>query len=154
MIKKALGSHGTRVMFVLLLLVGLLALFVSTAFKAKAQSPTFTFTAVGDYGSTTDTDTVLNKIATAGSSFHLALGDLSYDVVGNETAWCNRVKNIVGQTFPFELIAGNHEDDSRVNGWIGNFIQCLPDRLGVTGAYGSEYYFDYNNARFILASAA
>ena len=101
-----------------------------------------------------NTTLVLNAIAASGSSFTLALGDLSYTAVGAEGAWCDYVISLVGPTYPFELIAGNHEDDTRANGWIGNFIQCLPDRLGVTGVYGAEYYFDYNQVRFILASAA
>lgn len=118
-----------------------------------AQASTFSFTAQGDHGSTLNTTLVMNAIAASGSSFTLALGDLSYTSVGAEVTWCDYVTKLVGSTYPFEVIAGNHEDDSRVNGWIGNFTQCLPDRLGVTGVYGAEYYFDYNGVRFILASA-
>src|SRR5215216_5820929 len=29
-----------------------------------------------------------------------------------EADWCNYVKNIVGPTYPFELISGNHEQDN------------------------------------------
>jgi hypothetical protein len=70
------------------------------------------------------------------------LGDLSY-AGAPESAWCDFVKAHVGPTFPFELIAGNHDADN-APAHIQNFTPCLPDRIGgVVGTYGKEYYFDY-----------
>jgi hypothetical protein len=62
----------------------------------------------------------------------------------------------MGATFPFELVAGNHEDDGP-DGLISRFDDCLPHRLGaLTGTYAKEFYFDYppSNplARFINIS--
>src|SRR5437867_8182499 len=77
----------------------------------------------------------------ANVSFFLAGGDLSYNTTaGTEGAWCNFVKSYVGSQFPFELLAGDQEDNDAVR--IGNFAACLPDKLGGKGAYGKEYYFD------------
>ena len=61
----------------------------------------------------------------------------------------------MGATYPFELLAGNHEEKATSQGgFIENFAACLPDRLGVTGTYAHQYYFDYPPeaplARFIL----
>jgi hypothetical protein len=56
------------------------------------------------------------------------------------------------------LITGNHEDSpSGDEGFIDNFADCLPDRLGSVGSYAHRYYFDYPAtnplARFILIDA-
>ncbi len=121
---------------------------------ALAQLSSFTFTTVGDVGSTVNTDNVLNGIAASGAAFHLTLGDLSYGANGEEALWCNYVQSKVGATFPFQLISGNHDADNSGDGHIDNFAACLPDRIGnLNGAYGKEYYFDYQNlARFISIS--
>jgi hypothetical protein len=112
---------------------------------------TFVFTAAGDYGSSRDAAATLDGIGRSGASFNLALGDLSYSKMP-EANWCDFVKARV--TFPFQLIAGNHEDESGIgDGHIINFAACLPDRLGVTGGYPEQYYFDYQGlARFIMIS--
>ncbi len=139
----------------LFLLLALLPFaWLRLAAPSSAQSSNFTFTTVGDLGSTTNTDGVLNGIAASGAQFHLALGDLSYSTVGAEGVWCNYVQSKVGATFPFELVSGNHDADGSPNGHIDNFVACLPDRIGnLTGTYGKEYYFDYSNlARVIMIS--
>jgi hypothetical protein len=85
-----------------------------------------------------------------GANFYLALGDLDYDQTPTDEAWCDYVRTrlpTLGPTFPFQLVAGNHEDDFGPDGHILNHAACLPDRLGSTsspyGRYGTEYYFDY-----------
>jgi hypothetical protein len=101
-----------------------------------APQADLTFTAVGDLGGTSNTDSVLAGIANAGADFHLALGDLSYGSYAPERAWCNYVQSRVGTMFPFELGAGNHDMDGQPTGYINNFVACLPDRIGnVTGTY-------------------
>lgn len=135
-----------------------IAVLFASATVSAARAPldaSFTFTAVGDFGKNANTDGVLNSIGASGSQFTIALGDLSYGVITPESAWCTYVKSKVGESYPFELISGNHEMDGQGAGsHINNFVTCLPDRLGnLTGAYGKEYYFDYQNlARFIQVS--
>ncbi len=93
-------------------------------------------------------------------NFYLALGDLSYTRVGEEVKWCSIVKSYVGQDFAFELVSGFHDDglESAPNdgGLIDSFVGCLPDKMGSTGTYGKEYYFDYPPsgplARIIMVS--
>lgn len=123
---------------------------------AVQSTPTktpFSFTAAGDFNSTTGADLVLRGISQEKSDFTLALGDLGYGGNGKENTWCDFVKDRVGSEYPFELIAGNHDDGS-VDGNITEYAKCLPDRTGnITGTYGTEYYFDYGNmARFIMIS--
>src|SRR4051812_37185859 len=114
-----------------------------TVGPAAALPGSFTFAAAGDFGANTRTSAVLNTLAGAGTDFAVAVGDLSYSEVTPESAWCDFVKSRVGSTYPFELVAGNHEDNGP-DGSIGNFAACLPDRLGgLTGSYTKEYYFDY-----------
>jgi len=121
--------------------------------SALANSEGFSFTAISDYQSTSDTSAVLAKISQAGADFHLATGDFSYGTLSPESAWCDYVKSFVGSTYPFELLSGNHDSDGGEAN-IDAFAACLPDRIGgLVGEYGKEYYFDYQNlARFILFS--
>jgi hypothetical protein len=127
-------------------------------FSYGQAGPTFAFTAAGDHGANADTNASLAALVAARVDFHLALGDMSYDQVFPETAWCDYVKSYLGPEFPFQLIAGDHEDDFRDapghQSFIDNFAACLPDRLNSTGLYGIRYYFDFPVsaplARFIL----
>src|SRR3712207_298033 len=80
----------------------------------------FVFTAAGDYGSSKDTTATLDLIARSGASFNLALGDLSY-TDAPESDWCRYVRSRVGDRFPFQLLAGNHEDDFGGDGHISEF---------------------------------
>ncbi len=112
-----------------------------------APATSFTFSAVGDIGTTTNSTAVL-KAAPANGEFLLMLGDLSYQAPP-ETAWCNYVKTHIG-TLRTVIVSGNHESVStHANGLIDNFIaaNCLPNTLSTTGVYGKEYYFDYPAAQ-------
>ncbi len=112
-----------------------------------------TFAAGGDFGATSLTDATFTSMAASDAEFLLALGDLSYSNL-TESQWCDYVKGYLGTEFPVELLVGNHEDDDRVNGYIGNFAACLPDRMSSTGTYAAEYYFDVDKlARIIMIGA-
>lgn len=87
--------------------------------------------------------TSLDAVAQQQADFSLALGDMNYEYVGAEQRWCNSIKNHLGADYPFEMLMGNHEDERKQNGYIGNFVQHCPDQLSSVGRYGAEYYFDY-----------
>jgi PKD repeat protein len=109
---------------------------------AAPEAGSVTFTAAGDYGSSSDALAVFSGIASSGSDLHLALGDMSYGTTGEEQAWCDLVTSRVGAGFPFELLAGNHESNGQ-NGNINDFAACLPNQLpGAVGTYGRQYYVD------------
>ena len=125
---------------------------VKTTPQTTEPASSFTFTAAGDYGSSKDTTATLDLMARSDATFNLALGDLSYSDAP-EAEWCDYVHSKVGETFPFQLVAGNHEDDFGEDGHISEFASCLPDRMGSVGNYPEEYYFDYRGlARFIMIS--
>ncbi len=117
----------------------------------KNYSPLSTrvyFTAAGDISSNTNSVAVMKElkkhIDLNQNEFFLALGDLSYRDPNEEWKWCDLVKANVGDTFPYELVAGNHEAYDLPNGDILDFIKCLPHRIGnISGRYGVQYYFDY-----------
>ena len=112
-----------------------------TAVAAPIGTP-LRFTASGDISSNAAAQSVLSAIGTINPDLHLALGDLSYGTTGNEQAWCDLVTARVGNGFPFELIAGNHESNG-LNGNINDFSACLPNQLpGLVGTYGRQYYVD------------
>lgn len=121
--------------------------------RDTAQGRQIRFTAAGDYGSGPAAAATLALIGRLRPTFHLALGDLSYAGPRSEQRWCRFVRARVGPRLPFEVLAGNHEDDSGSDGHIDRFAACLPDRMGAKGRYGTEYYFDVAGlARFILIS--
>lgn len=113
------------------------------------------FTAAGDYGLDEGFEDVLRLIADAEPDLHLALGDLSYED-GTEERWCGMVTDALGEDFPFQLIAGNHESNGE-DGDIENFADCLPNRLpGLSGDYGEQWYADVPEddplVRFVMIS--
>src|SRR5688572_24163043 len=71
-----------------------------------------TFAVAGDFEANDRTRQVLKTIAAQKPDFALALGDLSYGHTATEEEWCDLVKNEVGQQFPFQLVAGNHDTGS------------------------------------------
>jgi PKD repeat protein len=116
------------------------------------------FTAVGDFGSNARTDAVLAGMAAADADLALALGDLSYATTGQEQLWCDRVTSKLGNGFPFQLLAGNHESNGQ-NGNINDFSACLPNQLpGLVGTYGRQWYVDVPRidplVRFVMVSPA
>jgi hypothetical protein len=117
---------------------------------ATAVEPSVVFAAAGDHGANSRAAASLSALDRSGAAFYLALGDLDYDQTPTDEAWCDYVKArlpTLGPTFPFQLVAGNHEDDFGPDGYILNHAACLPDRLDSTpspyGRYATEYYFDY-----------
>ncbi len=124
---------------------------------AAAPAPVH-FTASGDFSQGKKAGAVLEQIGDIDPDLHLALGDLSYGDAGSEPGWCDFVTSRVGEKFPFQLVAGNHESDGR-NGHIDNFAKCLPNRLpGMVGEYARQYFVDVPKAaplvRFIMISPA
>ncbi len=115
----------------------------------------FRFGVAGDLGGVGAAADSFAALAKDKPDFFLAIGDLSYDDIAPEKAWCNFVKEQLGDTYPFEVLVGNHEElPSSKSGFIDNFAKCLPDRLGEQGRYAHRYYFDYPAdapiARFIF----
>lgn len=123
----------------------------------ERSARTFVFSAAGDYGASPATEATLEAIGRSKAAFHLAVGDLSYGQLTPETAWCEFVRSRVGDDFPFQILAGNHDSDGEASGQhVDGFRECLPDRLEGVGQYGEQYYFDYPQerplARFIMVA--
>lgn len=116
--------------------------------KPLTTSPSFTFAAAGDLDAKAEFQDTLNQIKANKADFTLALGDLSYGRV-TERAWCKKVNDALGASYPFQLLAGNHDDkDSK----MAIFAECLPNRLpGVVGDYGRQYAFDYADLARVIA---
>ncbi len=110
---------------------------------SPTSAPAVRFSAVGDIDSTETSAAVLAGIAARRDDLTLAVGDLSYGAPGEEEQWCRFVTDRVGASYPFELLAGNHEDDDGPNGSIDAFRSCLPNRLpGLVGDYARQWYAD------------
>jgi len=109
---------------------------------AVASPPSFRFAAGGDMGYSPEADGTLRALAASGAEFALHFGDMAYDQMQPEPAWCRFVQERVGAAFPYELVTGGH-DLNEGQGSIDKYAACLPDRLHSTGTYGKEYFFDY-----------
>jgi hypothetical protein len=71
---------------------------------------------------------------------------MDYNETASDAAWCDYILQrlpTLGPSFPFQLIAGNHEQQGAEDGYVLNHAACLPDRLNSTGSYPAQYYFDY-----------
>ena len=147
------------VVLVALVLMGLATLPIGSGGSSNSASGAtsiFSFGVTGDFGqSTSSTGAVLNAVKSSGTDVMFGIGDFSYNGSSSEPSWCSFVSSLVGSTFPFQLLAGNHESYPR-DGYYKNYNACLPDRLGVTGSYGQEYYVDYPASaplvRFVMIS--
>jgi hypothetical protein len=105
-----------------------------------------TFAAGGDHGANEVTAASLAALDHSGAEFYLALGDIDYDQTATDEVWCDFVRErlpTLGPQFPIEVVSGNHEHDHGPNGNVLNHAGCMPDRLGSTGTYAAQYYFDY-----------
>lgn len=133
-------------------------LLAGSSLHAEPTPASVRFSAAGDYAATTNTAAVLTKVDQLANDLHLALGDMSYGTTGQEQAWCDFVTSKVGQGYPFELVAGNHESNGQ-NGHINDFSACLPNQLpGAIGTYGRQYFVDVPASdpliRFVMISPA
>src|SRR5205085_670988 len=94
---------------------------------AGASADSFSFGAAGDFGANNNSTATLSLMGQSNLDFGLMLGDMSYDQLTPESAWCDYVHQNVG-TLPIELISGNHESDG-AQGLIDDFGQCLPNQM-------------------------
>src|SRR5437867_7597941 len=99
-----------------------------------APPPTsFSFAAGGDMGYNPFAAATVKGIAAAGVDFALHLGDMAYDQIYPETAWCDFIKdprNGVGPDFPYEIVTGGHDLGSgpgpaaQYRTLIDNYVPC------------------------------
>jgi Calcineurin-like phosphoesterase len=109
--------------------------------------------AAGDFGIEEAGRATFAAMAKSNPDVYLGLGDLSYAGPGSASRFCRLVRSKVGADAPFEIVSGNHEEDTGGDGLIAEFAKCLPDRLDAVGEYGTQYYFDVGRlARFIMIS--
>src|SRR2546425_10468223 len=134
-----------------------------------ATATSFTFAVGGDHGdslTTGDGAASLGRLATSGSDFYLAIGDLSYINTTTGDTWCSQFKSSYNNV---EVLAGNH-DTGEENGTAATrsyerYVTGCPYTLTTSvpncgpvllNCYGKEYYFDYPAvnpiARFIMIS--
>ncbi len=157
--KQRVSFFRTIALAFAVFLIAIVGVQIKKTKEVRAVDLPFIFTAAGDYGFTDESKATIEHIASSGAQFNLALGDLSYNATRVESEFCDMVKARVGETFPFELLSGDHENDAvGDDGYINNFASCLPDRMNATispsGIYAREYFFDYQSARFILVNPA
>ena len=129
--------------------------------KAAYAAASFTFTADGDYGQSSNTTSNLqyigNTAANGGSAFNLGLGDYNYSYpTVPALTWVNFAQSaqtgLGSTTFPFAMTEGDHD-----TGDMSALINDMPNQIAnVSGSYGYQYSFDYPAtnpiARFIMVS--
>lgn len=114
------------------------------------------FGAVGDFGGRDDyAGTVMADMASRDLRAFFLLGDMSYSEITPEQAWCEWVHDYLGASYPLQVVAGNHEEDSKADGYILSFADCMPDRLESElgpGGYGVNYSSDLGPVTVISTS--
>src|SRR5581483_5036350 len=141
-------------------MLGLTLVPAAPAVTPSAPPPgAFSFAAGGDMGYNPLAAATVKGIAAAGVDFSLHLGDMAYDQIYPETAWCDFIKdprNGGGPDFPYEIVTGGHDLGSgpgpaaQYRTLIDRYTPCVPDRMGSTGTYGKEYFFDHPKAAPLL----
>ncbi len=115
-----------------------------------------TFAAAGDFGGKNDQAGILmNDMKYRDIDAFLLLGDMAYSQITPELAWCDWVHSYLGNNYPFEIVAGNHEEDSRVDGFIREFAACMPDQMNSEtgpGGYSVNFSFDLGPLTVIATS--
>lgn len=131
----------------------------------RVHATSFSFSSTGDYGTGTAFRNNITKIKDLNDSFHVAVGDFAYG--GDPTSWGNTIKGILGTSYPFQLVAGNHDAYNGTSQWNA-YTTSLPNKMtlptppssicqyadplplvggsAVCQQYGSQYYFDYPTA--------
>src|SRR5436305_14839673 len=103
--------------------------------KGRAGQASFSFTAAGDYGQSSNTTANLTYIAHSGASFDLGLGDFNYSSSVTTATWSSYAKSHLPPNFPFEIVAGDH-DKSQINSLAAD----LPNQMAnISGTYAKEY---------------
>src|SRR5439155_4685360 len=119
---------------------------------APPAPTSFSFAGGGDMGYSPEAAAAVKGIAGAGVDFALHFGDMAYDQIYPESAWCDFIKdpqNGVGPNFPYEIVAGGHDlgtgpgPAAQYRTLIDRYTACVPDHMNSTGVYGKEYYFDH-----------
>ncbi len=158
-----ISKFSFSILLISILFTAFLGIFGLSIFRRPAQAADFSFAVGGDIGKSSNTSATMRFVGMYNPAFYLGVGDM-YNSGDNsdpnlESDWCAFVKAQLtaggmqnSATFPFQIVTGNHEDDAQRNGYILDYAACMPDRMTSTGTYGVQYYFDYNNARFIMLS--
>ena len=121
--------------------------------SAETADETVTVAAAGDFGMEPAGVATLAAMAKAKPDVYLGIGDFSYAGPHSAREYCDLVESKLGDEAPFEIVSGNHEEDSGEDGRIAEFAACLPDRMDAVGEYAAQYYFDVGDlARFIMIS--
>jgi hypothetical protein len=124
----------------------LMAIIATDGSQTASAEPTITFAAGGDHHNGGAFEAALDELKAANTDFYIANGDLGFTGPGNEQSWCDQVIAKMGSAYPFQLLSGNHDEDGSGDGWVGEYIKCLPDHMSSVGTYGGQYYFDYPSA--------
>ena len=115
-----------------------------------------TFATAGDFGGKDDrAGKVMNDLKSRDIDAFLLLGDISYNEITPESSWCEWVHSYVGHNFPFEIVAGNHEEDGSGGAHIRHFADCMPDHMNSDhgpGGYSVNYSFDLGPLTVIATS--
>ena len=102
---------------------------------------------VGDMGmglAGHQTEAVLTSMRAQAPDAAFVVGDLSYAGPDSEQAWCDYVGEHLGTSIPVGLLAGNHESDDTLDGFIDDYIACMDNPVPgpVSGTYGRQFYVD------------
>lgn len=117
----------------------------STTTAPPTETVTLGF--AGDIGYNSDAQTAIAHVNNNTDLDAMVIaGDITYSEATAQQ-WC------AAWTKPLYLIAGNHEDDSRSDGWIGDFVDACGTPANIIGEHGTQWSADFGPVTVIGIAA-
>jgi hypothetical protein len=108
---------------------------------------------IGDQGNNGNATDVLELIAAEGAHAVVHNGDFDYQ--NNPTAWDNRVTSVLGDSFPYFALVGNHDAPAwgGSNGYAAKIAarHARNSEMSCTGELGVRASCDFRGLRLILS---
>jgi 3',5'-cyclic AMP phosphodiesterase CpdA len=143
----------SRVAFAVACVLSLLASISVSSAQTDSPVPEITVAFIGDQGSGSSADAVLQLIKNQGADMVIHGGDFDYS--SNPTAWDKKITTILGADFPYFASIGNHDTDawSGTNGYRAKLqarLNRIPDAQ-CSGDLGVKSTCTYKGLFFILS---
>ena len=130
---------------------GLKVILIGTWSGLHTAESNLTIAFFGDSSIGTNANAVLNMVKAEGTDIIVHAGDLDY--LDSPSTFESSINAIMGSTFPYFYLAGNHDAAAWSSGYQSN-LETRLTAIGITwdGTLGTQSSFMYKGVQFILTS--